>query len=135
MRVGAVNFPGGGDWVAGGCAGSPGRRKRGGVTGLPSSEGCSSSATTSEGGADVCAMLAVGASANAMPARAAVPSAQRRRAKSDPRAPKPRPVPAVRLTSGAAKANHRQRATPAPGRPRTAAAQKPARAAKRRPDG
>ena len=71
----------------------------------------------------VCAKLVTGASPSAMAKTKPITlAAHRRRLKRDLLAPKARSVPVVRVTSEAAKANHRQGLKPAHGVSRAAAA-------------
>jgi hypothetical protein len=117
MRVGAVNLLVGGGWFSAGDV-CPGLRKRGGVAGLPCSVGCNSSlaefAAIAVGGvcgAGVggdCAAAGSGHTPSiAATATPATTGARRRCLPGDSLAPKARTSATVRVTSGAAKADHR----------------------------
>ena len=115
MRVGAANLFGGGCSIAEGAV-WPDRRKRGGVAGLPCSDGCSRSlAEFAAIAVGVCAVV-VGVCAvadggdkpiTAKMMKPATADARQRRLPGDRLAPKARTSANVRVTSEAAKANHR----------------------------
>lgn len=117
MRVGANLSDGGGCSPASGTV-APGRRKRGGVPGLPSSVGCKRSlpefavlpelAVLASGGPGVCARLGHGNNPiAAVSTRPAAFGARQRRLKGDFLAPKARTCATVRIASEVAKAIHR----------------------------
>src|ERR1700728_4383817 len=103
MRVGAANPLGGGGSFADSDV-CPGRRKRGGVAGLPCSEGCSSSLPGFAAGGGVWA--AAGRIDQPIIAATIKPAAigtRQWRPPGELRAPKARTSAAVRVTSEAAK--------------------------------
>ena len=111
MRVGANVLVGGGA-SAGDKGGCPGRRNRGGFAGLPCNDGCNKSLPGLPGlagfGGWVCAMAAPGNKPmSKAAANPAMTGAQQRRLKRALFAPKAHTSATVRVTSEAAKANHR----------------------------
>jgi hypothetical protein len=85
----------------------PGLRNR--IAGLPCNDGCSTSLVAAAGFVDgVCAMVGAGSrTKNATAATPAITDAPKRRLKREDSAPKARTSATVRVTSEAAKANHR----------------------------